>query len=132
MRGEQLGSVGGGCSVSRKGERVVPQRPGKAGAPVPLGSRRQGRGGSCSPGLGGPAGMLLPPLPLGCLLSGACGAAVSLGGCAALLPVGPLPHRTVRGELRPWQPTLSQELALPQGGWEEEEEEDEHGKPGRG
>lgn len=130
MRGEQLGSAGGGCSASRKGERVMPQSPGKAGALVPLGNRRQGRGGSCSPGLGGPAGMLLPPLPLGCLLSGACGAAVSLGGCAELPPAHPLAR--VGPELRPWQPTLSQELALPQGGWEEEEEEDEHGKPGRG
>lgn len=60
---------------------------------MPLGSHLQGTWEQLSPGLGRPEGMLLPPLlPLGCLLLGACGAAVSLGGCAEPPSVCPLLH----------------------------------------
>lgn len=104
---------------------------------MPLGSRLQGTGECCSLGPGGPAGMLpLPPLPLGCLLPGVCGEAVSLGDRAEpppaclLLRRAPAKMDLAGQEMSPWQPTLSWELA--QGRWEEEEEEDGHGEPGRG
>lgn len=64
---------------------------------VPLGSRLQGTGERRSPGPAGLAGTLPPPLPLGCLLPGACGAAVSLGDRQEPPPAGAVlraaPHR---------------------------------------
>lgn len=107
---------------------------------MPLGSHLQGTWEQLSPGLGRPEGMLLPPLlPLGCLLLGACGAAVSLGDCAEPPPVCPLLHGKpptldLEGqEMNPWQPTPSWGLVLDQGGQEEEEDkEDGHGETGGG
>lgn len=91
---------------------------------MPLGSCLQGMGKRRSQRPGRPAGML-PPLPLGCLLPGSYGAAVSLGDCtepppACTLLLGvPTTLDLVGREMSPWQPIPSWELAFAEGGQEE-------------
>lgn len=99
-----------GCGGAARRGRMLSHPPARASRGMPPAAEpRAGRGtgalgkppardgGAPQPGAGGPAGTLPPALPLGCLLPGPCGAAVSLADREEPPPAGPVlraaPHR---------------------------------------